>query len=139
MQGIILALLMWSRFLFAFLVCSPLLIGNTFAGGPKKTGIPTDLVEEKKPLPVSQIQPRPVTPVVVALPVVVPLEECDGGWVSSQTTVVPATVRYGTVPGVYVSGACAVVSVSGWNYAITSSPIVSGGVNYVCKPIKGSK
>ncbi len=133
MQGIILALLMRSRFLFAFLVCSPLLMGNTFAGGPKKTGIPTDLVEEKKPLPVSQVQSRPVTPVVVASPVVAPSEEC--GWVSSQTTVVPATVRYGTVPGVYVSGACAVVSVSGWNYAITSSPIVSGGVNYVCKPI----
>jgi len=137
MQGIILALLGWRRFFTAFLICGSLLTGHALAGGPKKTDIPTDLVEAKKPLPASQIQPRPVTSVVVASPVVVSSEEC--GWVSSQTTVVPATVRYGTVPGVYVSGACAVVSISGWNYAITSSPIVSGGVNYVCKPIKESK
>jgi hypothetical protein len=65
MQGIILALLMRSRFLSVFLICSSLLMGHAFAGGPKNPGLKTELT----PIRPTQVNPPPTpTPVVLVAP-----------------------------------------------------------------------
>ena len=133
MQGIILALLMRSRVLFAFLVCSPLLMGNTFAGGPKKTGIPTEL----SPIKPAEVKPQPV-PVAVVVPVPEPPKKvvtCE--WVKGPDRVSYVEGQSFSLSGIVVGicGCCGhgQVWLGGTSYQYPGQNLQSSSLTQVCK------